>query len=157
MTPDTELVAITAASLKVIEALYGECFDEAWVAADIAKIMAMPGAFGFMAMAPGTADGQPEGFLLGWCAAGEGEIISVGVRPPARRRGIGAHLVAAALSHAKSLDVRRLALEVAEDNAAAVGLYRRQGFAIAGSRPNYYRTKAGEPRHAHIMTIEIAQ
>ncbi len=157
MTSSFEIAPVTSASFGVIEALHGECFDEPWTDSDIAKVMAMPGAFGLVAMTSGAPDPQPVGFLLAWCIAGEGEILSIGVRPDLRRQGIGARLLSAALGHARSQEIRRVALEVAHDNAEAIGLYASQGFTIAGRRPKYYRDRAGEAIDAQIMTIELAQ
>ena len=99
----------------------------------------MPGAF------VGVAEqaGEPVGFHLSRTAADEAEIISIGVRPDARRAGIGAALLVDAMDRARAAGSAALFVEVAADNAAAIALYRRTGFAQVGRRAGYYATPAG--------------
>jgi ribosomal protein S18 acetylase RimI-like enzyme len=53
---------------------------------------------------------------------------NIGVTPHHRGRGVGAALIAAALTGLEHVGVARAALEVTADNDAAVRLYRRVGF-----------------------------
>ena len=50
------------------------------------------------------------------------------VAPEVRRRGVGGALVDAVINWARSSDVDRLLLDVADDNAPAIALYTRKGF-----------------------------
>jgi Acetyltransferases len=52
-----------------------------------------------------------------------------------------------------------LFLEVAEDNAAALGLYRSLGFVEVGRRPGYYdaRSGGGKEKQALVLRLEIGQ
>ena len=68
---------------------HAECFDNAWSATEFAKLMAMPGALSFLAV----EGGEPLAFLLARRAADEAEILSIGTRPFARRRGIAKKLM----------------------------------------------------------------
>jgi len=54
--------------------------------------------------------------------------VSVVVAPEARRAGLGRQLVAAARAEAERRGVRRLVAAIQEDNTAAVGLFRGQGY-----------------------------
>lgn len=87
-----------------------------------------PDAFPFVVAAPDL------GFLA-WreVAAGEFEILNLAVSPVARRRGIGARLLAAVLRPGQWF------LEVRESNLAARAFYRNAGFGEAGERVRYYR------------------
>jgi ribosomal protein S18 acetylase RimI-like enzyme len=58
-------------------------------------------------------------------------LISMWVAPDHRRRGVGAALVEVVVAWADANRIPRLLLEVADTNAAAIGLYDRMGF-----RPN---------------------
>ena len=123
-------------SSAVVSALHGECFEaERWDECAVAEIFAMPGSFGFVAL---TAE-DPAGFIIARVAAGECEILSLGVRPASRQAGLGRRLLKATLSHAAASGAQTVFLEVAEDNAAAHRLYESVGFAVIGRRQAYYR------------------
>jgi ribosomal-protein-alanine N-acetyltransferase len=76
--------------------------------------------------------------VLARVAAGEAEILTLAVVPGARRRGLGAALMQAALARAAEAGAREMFLEVAEGNEAARRLYGALGFAGVGRRPRYY-------------------
>jgi ribosomal protein S18 acetylase RimI-like enzyme len=57
------------------------------------------------------------------------------VREAARRGGLGQALVEAALAGAKQRGCRRIELDVNEDNAAALALYRACGFTLEPKPP----------------------
>lgn len=83
-----------------------------------------------------------DGSLLGWAGvrviAEEAEILTVGVVPAARRRGIARALISALLESARTRGARTAYLEVRVDNEAARALYASEGFAELGVRPGYY-------------------
>lgn len=83
------------------------------------------------------------GFILLRCAADQAEILTITVHPDRRGQGIGAKLLAAGEAHVSALGAQVLFLDVAEDNAPALALYRRAGFTQIGSRPGYYRRAKG--------------
>jgi [ribosomal protein S18]-alanine N-acetyltransferase len=80
--------------------------------------------------------------LLGWAGVlviGESaEILTVGVVPEARRRGIARRLVDGLLDEACRRGAVEAFLEVRVDNDAAQSLYAGQGFAQVGLRRGYY-------------------
>jgi len=137
---------MSALDLVVVAALHAECFAEAWSAGSIAALLAAPGAFGLVAV----IDGAPAGFILIRAAGDEAEILSLGVAPPQRRRGLARRLLEAALDRLGRTSARRLLLEVAEDNAAARRLYEAAGFSPVGRRPDYYR-EGGLLKPAMVM------
>ncbi|MBW2525862.1 MAG: GNAT family N-acetyltransferase [Deltaproteobacteria bacterium] len=61
-------------------------------------------------------------------AAGRGEIRSIARHPSARGRGLGKLLLAEALRTLIGSGATEACLEVASDNAAAIGLYEQSGF-----------------------------
>lgn len=94
---------------------------------------------------PGSAFSQVFGaFMAGQAAVGlagvyvkEGDfstahVYSVWVDPEARRKGVGQALIEFAEKMARRWGCSRLELGVAEDNAPAMTLYRRLGFASTG-------------------------
>ncbi|MDQ2750153.1 MAG: ribosomal protein S18-alanine N-acetyltransferase [Pseudonocardiales bacterium] len=83
-----------------------------------------------------------QGELLGWAGvmvvADSAEILTVGVVPSARRRGIARQLLMALLAEAGRRGAVEAFLEVRFDNEAARSLYAREGFVQVGLRPGYY-------------------
>ena len=150
--------------LTLLAELHAACFDERWDAPALASLLAMPGALAFLAAGPLAAgegghppdgqppDEQPLGFVLLRAIAGEAEIISIGVRPEARRAGIGHRPMDAALAAAAAGGAERLFLEVSADNWQALGLYLSYDFTEVGRRPNYYRRNDGE-----IMALVLSK
>jgi ribosomal-protein-alanine N-acetyltransferase len=83
-----------------------------------------------------------EGALLGWAGVmvvgATAEILTVGVVPAARRRGLGRDLLHALLAEASTRGATEVFLEVRVDNAAAIALYESEGFSRMGVRRGYY-------------------
>jgi ribosomal-protein-alanine N-acetyltransferase len=101
--------------------------------------MAMPGASAALAL----AGEEPIGFALLRRAADEAEIISIGIRPIAQRRGIARKLIAHEAARLAELGAGSLFIEVAGSNMAARALYAACGFSEAGRRRDYYETREG--------------
>ncbi len=70
--------------------------------------------------------------------AGEMSVLKIAVAPTWRGRGIGTWLLSRALDLALEKGATISYLEVRPSNAAAIGLYRKLGFEVAGIRPRYY-------------------
>jgi [ribosomal protein S18]-alanine N-acetyltransferase len=136
----SRITAVPAGAAVPLAAMHRVCFpDDPWDADALARILALPGSFGFLAW----QDDRPAGFILARDLGGEAEILSLGVLPARRRRGIGRALLAAVAGEAAARRSGAIVLEVATDNEAARRLYAAFGFAAAGRRPRYYRRIAG--------------
>jgi ribosomal-protein-alanine N-acetyltransferase len=84
------------------------------------------------------------------------EVLTVGVAPAARQKGIGKALMTAALDAARQAGAETAFLEVAVDNPAAVALYAGLGFRRAGLRRGYYdRGEAGRA-DALVMRLDLS-
>ena len=125
-----------AAALAEIHAL---AFRDSWSPGEIAAMIRGAGAFGFVA----RKDGEITGFVLCRTIADEAEVLTLATAPPHRRGGVASGLVDAASSHAAARGAAKLFLEVAEDNHAAIALYRGFGFEQVGSRAGYYSRPGG--------------
>ncbi|HEX6860320.1 MAG TPA: GNAT family N-acetyltransferase [Caulobacteraceae bacterium] len=131
------LRAATVADAALLAAMHEMTFEAPWGAAEIAALIDGPGGYALIA-------GEAEGFILCRAIGGEAEILTLAVNPAARQRGLGRALVEAAAKVALEKNVESFFLEVAEDNAAAIGLYQTTGFRLAGRRPGYYRRADGD-------------
>jgi ribosomal-protein-alanine N-acetyltransferase len=70
--------------------MHRACFPEApWDAATLERILALPGGFGHLAW----QEDNPVGFILARDLGGEVEVLSLGVLPQWRGRGIGRALM----------------------------------------------------------------
>lgn len=128
----------------LLAALHARCFEtgggEAWDESAVTTLLATPGIFAFLVLAPADL---PAGLVMARAGGGESEILTAGVLPEYRRQGLGAALIEAAAGHAASLGAQTLFLEVADDNEAAQGFYRSCGFKPVGRRAGYYRRESG--------------
>jgi ribosomal-protein-alanine N-acetyltransferase len=137
----------TPADLPAIAALHAECFARRWDEEFLGRLLAAPGAVAFVTIVSDAIGG----FVLSRTAAGEAEIVSLGVSPQLRRRGIGAGLVRAVCERSLEAGVLEIFLEVSVLNSAARSLYAGMGFREVGHRLNYYEEALGEARHALIL------
>ena len=113
-------------------------WDEAWSRQSFAETLAMPGAIGLIA----HVFDEPLGFALGRLAADEAEVLLVATHPARRRQGIARAMLLNLLQRLSAADAKRVFLEVAAPNVAALALYQAAGFCAVGRRPNYYRSNA---------------
>jgi ribosomal-protein-alanine N-acetyltransferase len=89
------------------------------------------------------------GFVGVWFIADEAHIVSIGVREPVKRAGVGELLMLSAFQQARKHGCKELTLEVRASNDAAQALYRKYGFRNVGLRKKYYIDNAED---AIIMT-----
>jgi [ribosomal protein S18]-alanine N-acetyltransferase len=141
------LRAVEMADVEALARLHAATFERGWPAQEMASLLASPGVFGLVCEA---ADG-PCGMILCRAAAGEAEILTIGVAPSTRRGGVGLALVQAAAGLAETLGAQSVFLEVAADNPAALALYRRAGFEAVGVRARYYARTHGPAVDAQVM------
>lgn len=126
--------------------LHAAAFSAPWDAAALQALLEQTGVFVIE---------EPDGFILLRKVADEAEILTLAVRPGARRLGLGARLVREGGKVAAARGAARLLLEVADDNAAALGLYARTGFAEVGRRPRYYVRPGGGRQDALILALNL--
>lgn len=131
---------------KALAALHAEAFETSWSAEAFACLMGQPGI---------ALRSEQDGFILLQTAADEAEILTLAVRPCARRQGLATRLVEAAVTQVMSEGVSRLFLEVAEDNGPARALYSRLGFAQVGRRPRYYARAGGQTVDALLLARNL--
>ncbi len=131
-----------------LAAIHAEAFATPWDADAFAELLDQPGVFAVF---------EPDGFILVRRVADEAEILTLAVRPAARRAGLGGRLLGRAAVLAASGGAGRLFLEVAEGNAAARALYARAGFQEIGRRRAYYRRPDGRAEDALVLGLNFSR
>jgi ribosomal-protein-alanine N-acetyltransferase len=85
-----------------------------------------------------TPEVRVAGFCAFWLVFDEIHINNVALRPAFRNQGLGTALLYHVMQAARELGAKRATLEVRASNTGALRLYERLGFAISGTRRNYY-------------------
>jgi tRNA threonylcarbamoyl adenosine modification protein YeaZ/ribosomal-protein-alanine acetyltransferase len=131
-----EVMLRSAGALDVaaLAQLHRASFVSGWSEGEFTDMLAVSGT---QAMLLDVA-GQPAGFLLLRAIGGEAEILSLGVAPAKRRRGLARKLVSGLENLARDHDITKVFLEVSSANTAGRALYERHGFAETGLRKAYY-------------------
>lgn len=129
---------------ETLAALHATAFAAPWSTAEFADLLGQPGVLAAV---------ETDGFILVRVVLDEAEILTLAVRPDARRAGLGGRLVGRGAVLAAQAGAARLFLEVAEDNAAARALYDRAGFRLLGRRRGYYD---GGRTDALVLGLDLA-
>jgi ribosomal-protein-alanine N-acetyltransferase len=128
-------------------ALDQECFPAgiAYTRLELAFYMRRPRAFTLLAESEDSEGADKAGrailgFIVGETSArGAGHIITIDVRPEARRHRVGSALLQAAEERAGHSGSRHIFLEAAVNNAAAIAFYKRHGYELIKTIPRYYK------------------
>jgi ribosomal-protein-alanine N-acetyltransferase len=83
------------------------------------------------------------GYAVLMLAVDEAELLDIAIDGRYQRHGWGRKLLEEMMALARRQDMRRMVLEVRASNAAAIGLYRKAGFADIGLRRDYYPAQNG--------------
>ncbi|MCB9959248.1 MAG: GNAT family N-acetyltransferase [Rhodospirillaceae bacterium] len=155
MTADDIAIAAAkpahAAVLEALQAAYldGPWDEPAWSDAAWGSLLADPTVHVGLAV-PAGADPAPLGAFAWRLLVDEAEVLTLGVVPAARRRGLGVRLLDWGLAAAAAAGATRLHLEVADPNTAARALYAARSFTLAGRRRGYYQ-RSERPADALVM------
>jgi [ribosomal protein S18]-alanine N-acetyltransferase len=111
--------------------------DDAWSEETYRGELADPGGTRHYVVA------EEAGVLAGWAglaaAGGQGDVLTIGVRPELQGRGLGAALLTELLDEASGRGCGQVFLDVRADNDRARRLYERMGFTAVGVRKRYYQ------------------
>lgn len=122
--------------LAAVQAIELEAFTDPWPASAFREALASGHLYFSVAV---DAPVGVVGYLIGWFAAGEGEIANIAVSCAAQGRGIGGRLLDDALTAARAAGAEVVHLEVRASNDRAQALYASRGFGPVGRRRAYYR------------------
>ena len=148
-----KLTPATSAECEAMAYAHALAFDDkSWRDDEFEDLLEGEGIYGFFAA---DDDATPLGVVLCRAAAGEMEVLTLGVTPAGRRRGVARALMALALPAARERQAGEAFLEVAVDNDAAIALYETLGFRKTGLRKSYYNRGAAGCVDALVMRLDL--
>ncbi len=95
------------------------------------------------------------GFIMLRVLGDDVELMTIAVDKKHQGKGVGAALLKASFEDLMMTPARRIILEVAADNPAAIKLYTRHGFKKISERKGYYARANGEPATALVMARDL--
>lgn len=129
------------ADAREMAAIHAGAFHRGWEVQDFETMLVDRSILAHVLRRRATA---PVGaFIVSRLAADEAEILTIAVQPRLRGRGFAGRLLDAHVRDLRRAGIANLFLEVEAENAPALKLYQRRGFAIIGRRKGYYRTASG--------------
>jgi [ribosomal protein S18]-alanine N-acetyltransferase len=133
---------LTAAEVPEVVRLDQICLGGIWKAdAYLREIESDKSTLIILCLEQSEFEQQPQiiGMACLWSIVDEAHITLLGIHPDYRRQGLGQLLLFTLLEDAIARRLEWATLEVNEHNLAAINLYQKYGFQIAGSRKNYYQ------------------
>ena len=122
-------------------------FDEGWGEKEFECLLKLPTSRLWM---------TENALLLCSQVADEMEILTIGVIPNARRQHLAQNLLYEMNAYATENGVKKIFLEVAEDNLPAQNLYLKDGFIQTSTRKDYYK-RPDKRVNALCFTIPVLQ
>lgn len=110
--------------------IHAKCFDKPWDENEFKSLLVLPTTRLWM---------NEFGLLLCSHVADEMEILTFGVVPRERKKGLGQKLLNKMFEYARQNQVQKIFLDVAQDNLPAVKLYEKTGFVKIHCRKGYYQ------------------
>ena len=95
------------------------------------------------------------GFIIIRSVVDEAEILLLAVSPKSQRGGIATILLDSCMDELKNMGVKRLFLEVSDQNIAAVKFYMKNQFVKLGVRANYYTLPNNIKASALVLSKSI--
>ena len=84
-----------------------------------------------------------KGYLIARKILNEYEVIAISTNIKFLRKGIGSELLYRLFKKAKSNSIKKIFLEVSNQNLVAIKMYKKSGFYQVGLRKKYYVTLSG--------------
>lgn len=95
-------------------------------------------------------------FLIARFVGDEAEVLTLATHPDHQRQGQARIVLGDFMRALPQNRVRTAFLEVAKDNAVALGLYRSFGFETVGLRKNYYLNTDGTKSDACVLQWQVS-
>ncbi len=137
---------MTSDRLSQVAEISEICFSDPWSEEAFKEEFLNPSAFYFTA----EEAGKVVGFGGFHKVLDEGYITNIAVISEYRKNGVGSKVLAKIVDCCRELSLSFVSLEVRVSNLAAIGLYKKFGFELQGTRKNFYSHPTED---AYIMTL----
>lgn len=141
-----------AGDADAVAKLHAQGFYRGWPREDFASYIAGEGTPLYIAC---DARRRIAGFAMLRHLGEEAELITIAVDRKWRGKGVGLSLMRALFDDLLMSPAKKLFLEVAADNTAALRLYGKLGFAKISERKGYYPRPDGTPATAIVMARDL--
>ena len=132
--------------MALMDAAFDPHFREAWTRKQVEDSL-LVGNCAYRLITAEGSEAAPEedaaGFTLSRRVVDEEELLLIAVAPEHRKKGLAKALLSALFGAAREQGIKRVFLEMRENNEAEI-VYRSCGFTPIGRRRDYYRTTSGE-------------
>lgn len=145
---DFKILPMAEKHIVKIAELERECFSTPWSETALLEELSNPQAHFLCAVCNDTV----AGYIGVQEIVGEAYITNIAVFSDFRRKGIADRLLLSAQMDATERECDFITLEVRKSNEAAISLYKKHGFAIAGERKKFYTAPSED---ALIMTKNL--
>ena len=132
--------------------LHAQSFYRGWPRQDIESYIIDPDTPTLVAC---DAKHKLAGFAMLRILGDDVELMTIAVDPKFRGKGLGNALLKACFEDLLMTPVKRMVLEVAADNPAAIKLYQKLGFEKISERKGYYARPDGQPATALVMARNL--
>lgn len=134
--------------------IHAEGFAHPWSALEFERLLSQ-GAVVDLLISQGILGEIATGLAISQIVAGEAELFSIALDREVRGRHLAAPLLAAHAAHLRRAGAQCLFLEVADDNAPALALYRKAGFVEIGRRKGYYPGESAGAVRRDALTMRL--
>ena len=114
---------------KALSVMHGLCFDKAWNEKAFADLLILPTTCGYL---------NDVSFVLFSVCGEQAEILTLGVVPEARQKGVALSLLTYSFENLKKAGVKEIFLDVNINNLQARKLYEKADFQQISVRKAYY-------------------
>ncbi len=135
---------------KPLHQIHKECFPIYWKENEISDMLMASGTKAWLARA-----GAPVGMLITRAQFEQAEILTIAVLPKSQKSGVAKRMMAEAEKDLVATGVKKIFLEVAENNASAHALYLKIGYSEISRRKGYYKQMDGSVIDALVMAKEL--
>jgi ribosomal-protein-alanine N-acetyltransferase len=137
----------------VVATLHARSFYRGWPRQDIEAYLIDPDTPTLVAC---DARRKVVGFAMLRILGDDVELMTIAVDKRFQGKGVGEALLRACFEDLMMTPARRMVLEVAADNPAAIRLYQKLGFHKLSERKGYYARPDGQPATALVMARDLA-